>query len=298
MKILKKFLIIILVILWCEQCIGAILKGQITDIDSESLLNKVKVSIEKIGVEIYSDSSGFYLISQLPEGEHEVTFSLYCYSTKKIIINIHKSDEIIIKDIKLECAVKLEVPNFIELEITSSPELESYHQKLREMSDSLNIFTIRINDLCLDDWYINCSTTLNNNANLPIYITKENECFSQFKLIAIHNISGDTTKIGVCGFHCDVGGCEGFIQDTLKINPYSHVENYKITFPIKRYLRKYYSKYEFKVIYEYFKPKTIKRRFRGYNVDHIKLYADVIKLRAVQLRGKFISENSYRFENK
>jgi iron complex outermembrane recepter protein len=118
---MKKIFLIIILLLSQHIFAGDIslnFKGKVLDSDNKPI-NRVKISIEEIGICTTTDSSGNYNFINIPVGNYHLTYSKTGFLSKTLLVNLIKDD--VVLDITLEKSL-IETPT---IEVTSSFEAQN-----------------------------------------------------------------------------------------------------------------------------------------------------------------------------
>jgi hypothetical protein len=281
MKPKHYFPIIIILLSFNYSINSATIKGIVSNSRTKKPLAGADVILVGKFISARTDNNGFYIIKDLSPGKYIISTSDVVYKSHRDTVNIKGQDEVIELNIMLK-------PPIVDLDSVSTPQLEAYHEKLREINNIKPVMLINIDSLTYSEDYISVYLTMINNTVDSIYIFKNYPCFnviapiitdSNNKLIDQNMIMIDCVGEKTCPDSSDL----------ILIKP-----GRKINYPVTKLMFYNFSNipkgnYSVEIKYEFKKPVEINTHF---------CHGDIaLKILTTGLRGAYTSTNILTFNN-
>lgn len=261
--------------------------GKVTDSESGEALALVNVGEPDRALGAVTAEDGSFRIESVGSGTHIIRVALIGYFALKDTIYVRATDRIIERNYAL-------TP--YRPTITSTKEIEAYHEHLRQLSLKRPVLRIRMDSLAYSDGAVSLYSTFFNESDTSIYIIKLWQC-AEPKLPrpivfddAQHPIEPTTLshhRPDIIDLSCDMLPRRLFDRsDLVEIMPHSTVEYRSVRYYGLNRLPT--GRYSVGMRYEFFGPDSIRGMFADPTDDAV----------VVALRGSFDSENTIQILNK
>jgi hypothetical protein len=278
---LKHYFPIIIILLFNFNNYSATIKGIVTDSRTREPIIGALIVLIGNSNHATTDINGSYIIKDLSPGKYIISTSYIVYKSHRDTINIKGQDEVIELNIMLK-------PLIVDLDSVSTPQLEAYHEKLREINKIKPVMLIEIDSLTYSDNCLSVYLTMINNTADSIYIFKNYPCFNVIQPI----VTDSTNKLirrNMIMVDCLGEKTCPDTTDLILIKPGA-----KIKYPVTKLMYYNFSnipkgKYSIKIRYEFKKPEEI-NTFYCYGKS-------TLKSLITGLRGAYDSSNILTFFN-
>ncbi|MDR3628020.1 MAG: carboxypeptidase-like regulatory domain-containing protein [Ignavibacteriaceae bacterium] len=275
-------------VLWCLTLIsfsyGATIKGHVYDEDTMEPIAGANIFIKDLHTGASTDMNGFFVIENVPTGEHIVQIMYIGFWDSIDTISVKDSSEVISIEKKL---------SFSSPKIDTDMAIENYHQYLQKLQPE-SILKITLDSITIDDSEIaelKVYSTFYNETDTPVYVIANMPRF-YFVTGEIKNSSNEKINENVGLFHC-VERELPLALEFIKIDPHSSIKYppvYLDLYYFSKYPRDVYS---VKLKYYYARPDRLPGLLHNQKGDYkIPMYYF-----NMALRGEYLSSNSLQFDN-